>query len=182
MYGGPVSGVRAWLYLAACVVALDYLHDTWFYWTHRLLHWGPLMRRVHLMHHQSSIPTAYTGYSFHWVEAALVFANEIIVTFLFPIHHRLHRAYHLFATVIHNGGHCGYELAPFVPTLAGLAALVIGRGKPHPGLNTVQHHDMHHRFPNKHFRCGGDVLWGLGSERSDGWRVDIYAVYSCLLL
>lgn len=32
-----------------------------------------------------------------------MFANEIIVIFLFPLHAGLHRLYHLFTTVIHNG-------------------------------------------------------------------------------
>lgn len=52
---------------------------------------------------RSVAPTAFTGYSFHVVEAAIVFANEILVCFLFPIHIGVHRLYHLFTTVIHNG-------------------------------------------------------------------------------
>jgi lathosterol oxidase len=52
---------------------------------------------------RSNVPTAFTGYSFHVVEAAIVFANEILVCFLFPIHIGVHRVYHLFTTVIHNG-------------------------------------------------------------------------------
>ena len=52
---------------------------------------------------RSNVPTAFTGYSFHVVEAMIVFANEIIVCFLFPIHIGVHRVYHLFTTVIHNG-------------------------------------------------------------------------------
>lgn len=35
-----------------CVALLDALHDTWFYWTHRLLHWKPLYKHVHYMHHR----------------------------------------------------------------------------------------------------------------------------------
>jgi len=53
---------------------------------------------------RSTVPTAFTGYSFHILEAVIVFANEVLVCFLFPIHIGLHRAYHLFTTVIHNGG------------------------------------------------------------------------------
>ena len=40
------------LYMLATVVSLDYLHDAWFYWTHRLLHWQPLYRKVHYIHHE----------------------------------------------------------------------------------------------------------------------------------
>jgi sterol desaturase/sphingolipid hydroxylase (fatty acid hydroxylase superfamily) len=39
------------LYMVLTVVALDYLHDAWFYWTHRLLHCRPLYARVHALHH-----------------------------------------------------------------------------------------------------------------------------------
>ena len=60
---------------------------------------------THSFRCRSSSPTAFTGYSFHVIEAAIVFANEIIVIFLFPLHAGLHRLYHLFTTVIHNGAH-----------------------------------------------------------------------------
>ena len=39
-------------YMALTVVVLDYLHDAWFYWTHRLLHWRPLYAHVHAIHHR----------------------------------------------------------------------------------------------------------------------------------
>jgi hypothetical protein len=43
-------------YMVLTVVALDYLHDAWFYWTHRLLHWKPLYRHVHYLHHRYATP------------------------------------------------------------------------------------------------------------------------------
>lgn len=59
------------------------------------------------------MPTAFAGYSFHAAEAALVFANEITVVFLFPIHVGLHRAYHLFTTLIHLGESASLQTAHF---------------------------------------------------------------------
>ncbi|MEW5319468.1 MAG: hypothetical protein WDW38_010617 [Sanguina aurantia] len=153
-YEGPLlrGGWREVLYIVASVALLDVLHDTWFYLTHRLLHWGPLYRHVHYIHHKSKAPSAFTGYSFHVLEAALVFTNEVLVCFMFPIHVHLHRVYHLLTTIIHEAGHAGYELAPFIPTVAGLLSLAV-HGPSHRSatLNTVQHHDWHHRFPTKHF-------------------------------
>jgi hypothetical protein len=40
------------------------------------------------------------------VEALIVFANEVLVCFLFPLHMGLHRIYHIATTVIHEGARC----------------------------------------------------------------------------
>jgi len=151
LYTGPVNTVQGVLYCCLVVCVLDYAHDAWFYWTHRLLHWGPLYRHVHYIHHKSTVPCAFTGYSFHVVEALIVFSNEVLVCWLLPCHMGLHRVYHLFTTMIHEGGHAGYEMAPFIPTFEGLLVLLFKGRKHEPSLNTVQHHDWHHRFPTRHF-------------------------------
>lgn len=150
--GWPVNAQQA-AYMLVTVVALDYLHDAWFYWTHRLLHWKPMYMHVHLPHHRSTVPTAFCGYNFHVVEALIVFANEVLVCWLLPIHMGLHRVYHLLTTVIHEGGHAGYEIAPFIPTVECLVAFLLSglSTRPCSALNTVRHHDMHHRYPRSHF-------------------------------
>ena len=185
--------------------------------------WKFLYRRVHSLHHESTVPTAFTGYAFHPIEGLIVFLNEILVTFLFPIHADLHRSYHLWTTVIHNGGHAGYEIAPFIPSLAALAtslveaaSAVMGRASALPpgsgsrseeaetetekppsrrraaaahaaeetskkaraALNTVRHHDMHHRFPFAHFSLYF-THWDswLGTEHA-GYRAAVEAHFS----
>ncbi|KIZ04044.1 sterol desaturase [Monoraphidium neglectum] len=120
LYSGPVTGARHWGYIALCICVMDYLHDSWFYWTHRLLHWRPLYRWVHWEHH-----SAFTGYAFHVAEALLVFANELLLPLMFPIHMGLHRIYHLLTTLIHEAGHAGYELSPFIPTIEGLVSVLV---------------------------------------------------------
>jgi Delta7-sterol 5-desaturase len=151
LYAGPITSPGGALYALLTVAALDLLHDAWFYATHRLLHSRALYRPIHAMHHLSVAPTAFTGYAFHPLEAALVFANEVAVCFLFPIHAGLHRAYHLWTTIIHNGGHAGYEIAPFIPSIQQLAWRLAGRAGHPAALATVAHHDLHHRFPTRHF-------------------------------
>ena len=141
----------SWIHAMLAWAALDLIHDTWFYWAHRLLHWRPLYKHVHYMHHESRTPNAFTGYSFHWIEALLVFLNEVTVIFLFPIHTELHRAYHMFTTLIHIGGHVGYEVAPYIPSLGQCVVSALPGETPCKHLNTVLHHDMHHRYPSKHF-------------------------------
>lgn len=48
----PCARLSQAAYMALSVVALDYLHDAWFYWGHRLLHWRPLYKHVHAIHHE----------------------------------------------------------------------------------------------------------------------------------
>jgi hypothetical protein len=42
-------------------------------------------------------------------------------------------------------------MSPFIPTVEGLLALAAAGPSGWRGINTVQHHDMHHRFPTRHF-------------------------------
>ena len=39
-------------YILATIIALDYLHDSWFYWTHRWLHSRLLYKHIHAIHHR----------------------------------------------------------------------------------------------------------------------------------
>ncbi len=45
------------------------------------------------------------------------------------------------------GGHVGYEMAPLIPTLEAAVWGLLSWGAPAKGLNTVAHHDLHHRCP-----------------------------------
>lgn len=45
----PVAQV---VYILATIVALDYLHDSWFFWTHRWLHSRLLYKHIHAIHHR----------------------------------------------------------------------------------------------------------------------------------
>jgi lathosterol oxidase len=42
-------------------------------------------------------------------------------------------------------------MAPFIPSVEALAWAALFGGRPSPALNTVQHHDLHHRYPKVHF-------------------------------
>ena len=47
------------------------IHDTYFYWMHRLMHIPFIFRHVHLVHHTSTNPTPWTSYSFHFLESII---------------------------------------------------------------------------------------------------------------
>jgi len=138
--------------IAATVLSLDVLHDTWFYFTHLLMHknrW--LLSNVHYLHHQSKVPTPFSGYSLHVLEALIVFFDEILCVFVIPMHVSIHRLYHLYTTLIHIGGHASYELHPLVPSLEQLAWILFKGGEVSREINTVLYHNLHHQFPGCNF-------------------------------
>jgi sterol desaturase/sphingolipid hydroxylase (fatty acid hydroxylase superfamily) len=47
-------------------------NELYFYLVHRLLHWRPLYRAVHLWHHRSVVTTPFSAYSFHPLESFLL--------------------------------------------------------------------------------------------------------------
>jgi lathosterol oxidase len=47
-------------------------NDLHFFVIHRVLHWKPLYRSVHIWHHRSVITTPFSAYSFHPMESFLL--------------------------------------------------------------------------------------------------------------
>lgn len=126
-------------YFCMTVVVLILFHDTYFYWTHRLLH-HPRLMRFHLIHHKSLNTNPFTAFSFHPVEA-LVQTGFIFIIVFIPID-AVALALVLFWQMAFNVmGHLGYEIIP-----PGFHRTWIGRY-----FNTVTHHNMHHRFSGHNF-------------------------------
>jgi sterol desaturase/sphingolipid hydroxylase (fatty acid hydroxylase superfamily) len=56
------------LYLAIFALLVPVLHETHFFLLHRALHWGPLYRLAHSVHHNSVNPSPYSSLSMHPIE------------------------------------------------------------------------------------------------------------------
>ena len=110
------------------------IHDTWFYWTHRLMHHPALFRPIHAVHHASKPPTAWAAMSFHpWEALSGAFVIPALV-FVLPLHAGVVLAVLLVMTVMGTANHMGWEMFP--------TRLVHGRaGK---WLITATHHQLHH--------------------------------------
>ena len=67
IYGDPLA--YGWTWLPVSVVLYLLAHDTWFYWSHRLMHRPWWFARVHAVHHASRPPTAWAAMAFHPWEA-----------------------------------------------------------------------------------------------------------------
>jgi len=122
------------LYAGASLAVLVLAHDTWFYWTHRLLHARRLFGWSHRTHHRSVAPTPWAAYSFSPAEAVVQAAFLTLILLILPLHPAVIFVFLAHMIVRNVLGHAGVELMPRA-WLAGWW----GRW-----LTTTLHHDLHH--------------------------------------
>ena len=133
------AGAYPLWWLPASVLLYLFLHDAWFYWTHRLMHRPWLFRRAHAVHHASRPPTAWAAMSFHPFEAV---SGAIVIpalVFLIPIHYAALLVVLTVMTFMAVTNHMGWEIFP-----RWLVRGPLGRW-----LITASHHELHHR----QYRC-----------------------------
>lgn len=127
-----------WAYLLFSFVLLTFIHDTYFYWMHRLMHHPKLFLLLHRVHHQSRNPTPWTSLAFHPLEAIVEIGIVPLAVFILPFHPiaiLLFTTWSLFWNVL---GHLGFELFP-----KGFVHHPVFRW-----FNTSTHHNMHHQKSN----------------------------------
>lgn len=110
------------------------LHDTYFYWSHRFMHWKPIFKYFHKGHHRSMVPTAWASLAFQPLEAIVQLGTFILIIFVIPLHPIVFGIYIIYDTIVNTAGHNGYELVPKWFSKAPI--LKYG--------NTVGHHEYHH--------------------------------------
>jgi sterol desaturase/sphingolipid hydroxylase (fatty acid hydroxylase superfamily) len=132
---------HGWGYFIGAFPLMLVLHDTYFYWVHRLMHHPRLFRAFHLVHHRSTNPSPWAAYAFHPLEA--VAEVGILALFLFTIpRHKLHlTVFFLFMIVYNVYGHLGWELYP-----RGFNRHWLGKW-----INTSVNHNQHHQFFNGNY-------------------------------
>lgn len=129
-------GRHGWPYFWFSLVALIFLHDTWFYWTHRMMHWKPLFPYFHRVHHQSHNPTPWASFSFQPLEAVVQAMIFPLAALIMPLHPVVAVLWLLYMTLMNVFGHLGFEILP-----AGFVRNRFWRWH-----NTSVHHNMHHRY------------------------------------
>ena len=116
-----------------------FAHDTWFYWTHRLMHRPRWFRSMHAVHHASRPPTAWAAMSFHPWEALTGAVVIPALVFIIPIHVAMLGLVLLVMTVMGVTNHMGWEMFPRVLVHSKLGSWLI----------TASHHQRHH----EEYRC-----------------------------
>jgi lathosterol oxidase len=80
-----LSAFPLW-YLPVSVFLYLFLHDTYFYWTHRIMHHRRIFPVVHRVHHESRPPTPWAAFSFHPWESVVGALFLPLVALVLPIH------------------------------------------------------------------------------------------------
>ncbi|RMF94881.1 MAG: sterol desaturase family protein [Gammaproteobacteria bacterium] len=126
---------HGWAWYFASIPVYLFLHDTYFYWTHRLMHHPRLFPVMHKVHHESRQPTPWAGFSFHPTESLLGAVILPLLAFLIPIHVSAILFILVLMTVVSVTNHSGFELLP-----DRLLKGPIGRH-----WISAAHHNLHHQ-------------------------------------
>ena len=163
---GDVTDYPLW-YLPLSVLLYLFAHDTWFYWTHRLMHRPLWFKLAHAVHHQSRPPTAWAAMSFHPWEALTGAIIIPTLVFLIPVHIAALGLVLGVMTIMGITNHMGWELFP----------RFMVNGKLGNWLITATHHQKHHdayrgnyglyfRFWDR--LCGTDLGLGTFAQQHSG--------------
>ena len=141
------------LYYGFTFVWMFFLHDAYFYWTHRLMHHPKIFKYVHLIHHKSTNPSPWTAYAFHPLEAIMEALIVVLIAFTLPIHDHAIMYYMLFQIGYNVYGHLGFEIFP-----KNMNRHWLGKY-----FNTSVSHNMHHKYFVKNYG-----LWTTAWDRMFG--------------
>ncbi len=130
--------VMTWRENPVGFIAVLFLTPVWisfhFYWIHRALHWPPLYRLAHALHHRNINVGPWSGLSMHPVEHVMFFSS-VLIHFLVP------------SSPIHILFHMQHQALTAATSHTGFEGLVV-KDKNRLALGTF-HHQLHHRY----FEC-----------------------------
>jgi sterol desaturase/sphingolipid hydroxylase (fatty acid hydroxylase superfamily) len=105
-----------------------------FYWVHRALHWPPLYRLAHALHHRNVNVGPWSGISMHPVEH-LIYFSSFLIFFVIPAH-PIHVLFHAYLYTLHPVcSHSGFD-----------ALATNGRRRAELG-------DFFHQLHHRYFEC-----------------------------
>lgn len=122
------------LYFPLSAFFLAFLHETYFYWTHRWLHIPWVFKKFHSVHHTSRETSPWTSFSFHPVESLINALAIPLIILVLPLH-PLVLLFHLtLMTITAVTNHVGTEVLPRFCVNLGL----------HRHWISGYHHGQHH--------------------------------------
>jgi len=125
-----------WFYYFLAYPIMFIMHDTYFYWTHRIMHHKSLFNIMHLVHHKSTNPSPWAAYAFHPLESIVEVGIFVVFLFTLPVHTTHIIIFFLLSIMYNIYGHLGWELYP-----KGFSKGLIGKW-----INTSVNHNQHHKY------------------------------------
>ncbi len=122
------------------VILMVLISDTWFYWSHRIMHHPKIYKYVHALHHKSLDVNPYTSTSFHVIEAIWLTVWILPLSMVMPISMTALGIVQVLGTFNNLKSHLGYELFP------GFFNKV-----PFNMLVTATNHSLHHTQYNGNY-------------------------------
>lgn len=130
-----------WPYFLISIILSILIHDTYFYWTHRLIHTGYLFKLIHRTHHISHNPTPWAAFSFHPIEGIISVGYIPIIVFSIPIHPMSLFIFLSIMTLVSITGHLGYEIF----------STQFLKGNIGKWINSSTFHNKHHQIAKYNF-------------------------------
>lgn len=129
---------HGWAYFLFSLVFVLLAHETYFYWTHRIMHHPKIFRFFHQIHHRSVNPSPWASFSFNFLEAVVEAIAIPLIVFFIPVHIGVLLAVLTLMTVLGVVNHLGFEIYP-----KNFQNSLIGRW-----WITPSHHFLHHSRGN----------------------------------
>lgn len=139
LYMDPMEYGAPWLVVS--LVLLVFGFDTYFYWTHRLMHHVALYNWTHEKHHEYTDPSPLAAYSFTAWEALTYALFGPMVLLVLPVNFYVLLIAGSWFTLASTLVHLGYELAPSW----------WGKSRLTRWIGTSTMHNMHHEYIHYNF-------------------------------
>lgn len=96
------------IYNSVLLFLIIWIRETHFYWVHRFIHWKPLYKPVHALHHRNVNVGPWSGMSMHPIEH-LFYLSGVFLHWIIPSH-PIHAVAHLLhASISPAKGHSGFN-------------------------------------------------------------------------
>ncbi|MCW5706873.1 sterol desaturase family protein [Shinella sp.] len=122
------------VYFVVLMLLIPLIHDLHFYLVHRVLHWGPLYKAVHSLHHNNVNPGPWSGLAMHPIEHLMYFSG-VLLHAIIPSH-PIHALFHIYQSALGPAqSHAGFD------------KIVVGEE------GVVDTHGFQHYLHHKYFEC-----------------------------
>jgi len=128
-------------YIAFSYIAVLILQDSYFYFSHRLLHLPWFFKHFHEGHHHSKPPTPWTFFALEPAEAISQISFLLCLTLIIPLNVGVLVAVLVTMTVWSTGNHVGVQVVPLTRSSRWWGQWFIGSS----------HHLIHHQRYSRHY-------------------------------